>query len=65
MADQFVLDGYAAAGYEYIIIDDCWMELERDNETGRLMADEERFPSGLKSLADYVNKSRIVLHFTK
>ena len=24
MADQLVNDGYKDAGYEYVIIDDCW-----------------------------------------
>ena len=54
MADRLVADGYAAAGYDYITIDDCWPEHERDNKTGRLLPDHERFPSGIKALADYV-----------
>ena len=54
MADKIVADGYAAAGYNYITIDDCWPEKQRDNKTGRLLPDHERFPSGIKALADYV-----------
>jgi hypothetical protein len=30
-----VKNGYLAAGYEYIIIDDCWLSHDRD-ENGRL-----------------------------
>jgi hypothetical protein len=42
------------AGYEYIIIDDCWLSHERDAQ-GKLQPDPERFPSGIKALADYVS----------
>jgi hypothetical protein len=54
MADRLVDDGYLALGYEYIIIDDCWMASTRDNQ-GRLQPDPERFPSGMLSLADYIH----------
>lgn len=53
VADAFYEQGYLEAGYEYIIIDDCWSEKQRDDK-GRLVADMERFPSGMKYLADYV-----------
>ena len=46
-------EGFLAAGYEYIAIDDCWMAEERD-ANGRLQADLKRFPEGIKGLADYV-----------
>ena len=49
-----VKKGYLDAGYEYIIIDDCWLSHERDAE-GKLQPDPERFPSGIKALADYVS----------
>lgn len=52
--DLLVSEGYADAGYEYVIIDDCWLEKNRDNVTGRLVEDRERFPSGLNDLANYV-----------
>ncbi|GAB0086239.1 Alpha-galactosidase [Sergentomyia squamirostris] len=54
IADRMVDDGYLALGYEYVIVDDCWMEMERDEE-GRLVADKKRFPSGMKALADYIH----------
>jgi alpha-galactosidase len=41
------------AGYQYVVIDDCW-QVKRD-ATGRIQADPERFPSGMKVLADYVH----------
>lgn len=54
MADRLVADGFVAAGYEYINIDDCWMSRSRDQH-GRLQADPDRFPNGIKALADYVH----------
>lgn len=53
MADLLVSDGYLDAGYEYMIIDDCWTAKKRD-ENNRLQPDPDRFPSGIKALADYV-----------
>ncbi len=41
------------AGYQYIVIDDCW-QVDRDNQ-GNIIPDAKRFPSGLKALADYVH----------
>ena len=56
-ADKMVSDGYRDAGYVYVNIDDCWPLRQRDAQ-GRLVPDPQRFPSGMKALADYV---RIIL----
>ncbi len=53
IADAMVESGMRDAGYEYIVIDDCW-QIGRD-ENGNIIADPERFPSGIKALADYVH----------
>ncbi len=54
VADAFERDGYADAGYEYVILDDCWALKERD-ANGNLVADPAKFPNGIKALADYVH----------
>jgi len=54
VVDTFVADGYKDAGYEYIVIDDCWSLKQRD-KAGNLVADPEKFPSGMKALADYIH----------
>ena len=54
MADAMVETGLAALGYNYLVIDDCWSERERD-EKGRLVPSREKFPDGIKSVADYVH----------
>jgi len=53
-ADIFAESGLKDAGYEYIIIDDCWSEKQRD-KNGRLVPDREKFPDGMKALADYIH----------
>lgn len=54
IADCFISEGYKDAGYEYIVIDDCWSLKERD-ENGNLVVDSEKFPSGMKALSDYIH----------
>lgn len=53
-AKAMVDSGMKAAGYEYVIIDDCWHEKERAAD-GSVIANKERFPSGMKALADYIH----------
>ena len=59
MADAMVNSGMAAVGYEYIIIDDLW-QAERD-ENGILQPVKSKFPSGMKTLADYVHSKGLKL----
>ncbi|XP_065074857.1 alpha-N-acetylgalactosaminidase-like [Ochlerotatus camptorhynchus] len=54
MADLMVSEGYLEAGYDYVNIDDCWSEMQRDS-SGRLVPDKKRFPNGMKHLADYIH----------
>ena len=53
-ADKMVETGLKEAGYEYVCIDDCWSEWERGAD-GRLKPDKEKFPDGMKALADYIH----------
>lgn len=53
MADTMVLKRLKAVGYEYIVIDDCWQVGRDDN--GYIIIDKEKFPSGMKALADYIH----------
>ncbi|KAI7994540.1 Alpha-galactosidase 1 [Camellia lanceoleosa] len=59
-ADALVSTGLAKLGYKYVNIDDCWAEIDRDNE-GNLMAKKSTFPSGIKALADYVHSKGLKL----
>lgn len=58
-ADAMQTLGMQAVGYEYINIDDCWHG-ERDAQ-GNIRANAERFPSGMKALADYVHAKGLKL----
>jgi len=52
-ADAMVSSGMKAAGYRYVVVDDCWQG-HRD-AAGNIEADPVRFPSGIKALAEYVH----------
>jgi alpha-galactosidase len=54
MTDAFIKLGLKDAGYEYIVMDDGWMAMERD-KNGNLVPDPAKFPNGLKALADYIH----------
>ncbi|KAL1432951.1 hypothetical protein MTO96_001939 [Rhipicephalus appendiculatus] len=54
MADRMLMDGYRQAGYDYLIMDDCWSAKSRDAQ-GNLVADSRRFPRGMKTVVDYVH----------
>ena len=53
-ADEMVASGMKDAGYVYIVIDDCW-QLDHRDSLGFIIPDLERFPSGIKSIADYIH----------
>ena len=53
VADAIASNGMKAAGYEYIVIDDCW-QVSRD-ANGNIVPDAQRFPSGMKALGDYIH----------
>ena len=53
VADTFVSSGMAAVGYQYVNIDDCWMN-GRD-ASGNLQWDTSKFPDGIPALATYVH----------
>lgn len=53
-ADYIVKSGLKNVGYEYVVIDDCWSMSER-NEKGQLVADPQKFPHGMKYVADHIH----------
>ena len=53
IADGMVASGMKDAGYQYVVIDDCW-QVSRDTD-GNIVPDPQRFPSGMKVLGDYIH----------
>lgn len=60
-ADAIVTSGLAAAGYGYINIDDGFFDLR--NADGTLRINATRFPSGFKSLVDYIHSKGLKAGF--
>ena len=54
MVDTYISSGMKDAGYNYFVLDDGWMAMERD-QNGNLLADPKKFPAGIKSFIDYVH----------
>jgi len=52
-ANAMVHTGMRDAGYQYVVIDDCW-QVNRD-ANGNIVADPQRFPAGIKALSDYIH----------
>jgi alpha-galactosidase len=52
-ADAMVSSGMKDAGYQYVNVDDCWMN-GRD-ASGNIQWDTTKFPSGISGLASYVH----------
>ncbi len=63
-ADAMVSLGLRDAGYEYLMIGDALFEKRRDRATGALVVNSEKFPSGIKALADYLHERGLKLGIT-
>jgi alpha-galactosidase len=50
--------GLRDLGYNYVVLDDCWSD-GRD-ETGHLLADLEKFPHGMKAVADHLHQQGLL-----
>lgn len=52
---QIMIDsGLRDIGYNYVVLDDCWAEMNRD-ENDMMVADHIKFPRGIKYVADKVH----------
>jgi alpha-N-acetylgalactosaminidase len=59
MADLIVEFGLKDVGYRYVNIDDCWSLKERRDD-GTVIADPERFSSGMKALSEYIHSKGLL-----
>ncbi len=53
VADTFVSSGMKDVGYQYVNLDDCWMD-GRD-ASGKVQVNTKKFPSGMAALAKYIH----------
>ncbi|KAJ5558952.1 hypothetical protein N7535_009175 [Penicillium sp. DV-2018c] len=59
-AQSMVSRGLSGVGYDRLILDDCWMRLNRTAD-GSLEADTDKFPHGIPWLADYMKSNGLKL----
>jgi alpha-galactosidase len=55
VADSIVSRGLAKAGYDIVWLDGGWQADQSRSDAGDLVANPAKFPSGLKSLVDYIH----------
>lgn len=53
-ADAMKTSGLYEVGYNYVVIDDGYLERKRDSQ-GKIIPDVSKFPRGFKPLADYIH----------
>lgn len=58
-ADKLIELGLDKAGYNYVVIDDCWALKQRD-ENGKLVCDPKKFPHGMRYLADKIHEKGLL-----
>ncbi|KAL3898795.1 MAG: hypothetical protein SGCHY_002496 [Lobulomycetales sp.] len=54
-ADRIIANGLDKLGYTYLNIDDCWQWEGGRDADDLLVADPEKFPSGIAALSNYVH----------
>ncbi|HUJ10249.1 MAG TPA: NPCBM/NEW2 domain-containing protein [Verrucomicrobiae bacterium] len=54
IAQAMATNGMKDAGYQYVIVDDCWALTSRD-ANGNVVPDPNLFPDGIKPVADYIH----------
>jgi alpha-galactosidase len=59
IADDISTNGMREAGYNYVCMDDGWAGYRDTN--GVMVADTNKFPSGIKALADYIHSKGLKL----
>jgi len=60
ISDSLVSTGMRDLGYQYINIDDFWQLVDRD-ANGRIQVNKQKFPNGIKAVADYVHSKGLKL----
>ncbi len=55
MADLLASTGMEAAGYKYLLIQECIVPPGHRDRQGNLVPDPKKFPHGMKALVDYIH----------
>jgi len=55
---KLVDSGLRDVGYNYVVLDDCWSDGRDENEF--LKVDLEKFPSGMKAVADEIHRQGLL-----
>ncbi|KAI1846586.1 hypothetical protein JX265_009110 [Neoarthrinium moseri] len=54
-AETIINLGLRDLGYQYVVLDDCWQDVNGRDANGKLQPELSRFPNGLKSISDQLH----------
>lgn len=47
--------GLRDLGYQYVVLDDCWQDVNGRDSDGKLQPELSKFPNGLKAISDHLH----------
>ncbi|CAI6340570.1 unnamed protein product [Periconia digitata] len=54
-SDQILGLGLRDLGYDYVVLDDCWQDVNGRDKNGKLQPELSKFPNGLRSISDHLH----------
>ncbi|KAJ4382174.1 hypothetical protein N0V86_002505 [Didymella sp. IMI 355093] len=54
-SDQILSLGLRDLGYDHVVLDDCWQDVNGRDKNGKLQPELSKFPNGLKSISDHLH----------
>lgn len=58
-SDQIVGLGLRDLGYDHVVLDDCWQDVNGRDKNGKLQPELSKFPNGLKSISDRLHSRNL------
>ena len=54
-AEKLVTVGLRGLGYDHVVLDDCWQDINGRDQHGKLQPNLEKFPRGMKPISDHLH----------
>jgi alpha-galactosidase len=55
-SEQILTLGLRDLGYDHVVLDDCWQDVNGRDENGKLQPELSKFPNGLRSISDHLHQ---------
>ncbi|KAL1607082.1 hypothetical protein SLS59_002786 [Nothophoma quercina] len=54
-SEQILSLGLRDLGFDHVVLDDCWQDVNGRDENGKLQPELSKFPNGLRSISDHLH----------